>query len=286
MLGDAPVTSLFEAGCGNGSLLQELRRQRPAWRLSGLEPAPGAVAEAQAAGLHVREGYVGGEDLPDKADVVVAINTAEHVEDPVEFLRLLGDCLAPDGRLVIVCPDGDVPGVELLIYDHVHSFSRSALYRIAKSAGFNVIRHEPSPGALGTFQGLVLTRNGTSIAEPPVPPSLMTQRQSYLQAWRDLDASLLVRCPSQLVAFGAGEAAGLLRVYAPQTWSRVRGVTLDGGSGDYAGLPVIDYASLKPDASQAVLLAVRPAVQGTLAARLEADGHVPIRWDDLVTTRR
>jgi hypothetical protein len=114
----------------------------------------------------------------------------------------------------------------------------------------------------------------------------MTNRIEYLQAWRDLDASLLQRCPSQLVAFGAGEAAGLLRIYAPQTWSRVRAVTLDDGSGDYAGLPVSDYASLKPDTSQAVLLATRPAAQDTLVARLEADGHVPIRWDDLVTTRR
>ena len=48
LLGDTPVTSLFEAGCGNGSLLQELRRQRPAWRLSGVEPAPDPVSATSA----------------------------------------------------------------------------------------------------------------------------------------------------------------------------------------------------------------------------------------------
>jgi hypothetical protein len=280
------MSSVFEAGCGNGSLLQELRRQRPGWRLSGLEPAPGAVAEAQAAGLDVRVGYVGAEALPDTADVVVAINTAEHVEDPVAFLRLLGDCLAPGGRLVIICPDGDLPDVELLMFDHVHSFSRRALYRITRQAGFAVARHEPAPADLGTFQALVLTQDGANAGEPAVPSSLMADRQRYLQTWCDLDAALLARCPADLVAFGAGEAANLLRVYAPETWSRVRGVTMDGGSGEYAGLPVSDYASLPRDASRAVLLAVRPAVQPTLATRLQDDGHVPICWDDLVPTRR
>jgi hypothetical protein len=236
----------------------------------------------------VRQGYVGGEALPDKADVVVAINTAEHVEDPIEFLRLLGACIAPGGRLVIICPDGDQPSVELLIYDHVHSFSRRALHRVAQHAGFTIARHEGSPEALGTFQALVLTRDAGGVAEPDVPQSLVNDRQRYFQAWRDLDASLLARCPPgvRIEAFGAGEAAGLLRIYAPQTWARVACVTLDGGKGEYAGLPVSDYTSLKPDATRAFLLALRPAVQAMLSARLEADGHIAIRWDDLVTTGR
>jgi hypothetical protein len=41
----------------------------------------------------------------------------------------------------------------------------------------------------------------------------------------------------------------------------------------------VDAQSLKPSL---ILLAVRPAVQSTLEATLQARGHQVVRWDDIV----
>jgi hypothetical protein len=95
---------------------------------------------------------------------------------------------------------------------------------------------------------------------------------------------LLDRCSANvLVAFGIGEAADLLRAYAPRVWSKVALVTCDGGGNSYAGLPVIDYRLLSPNPLHEVILAVRASIQPSLAERLSADGHRVVRWDDLLS---
>ena len=83
------------------------------------------------------------------------------------------------------------------------------------------------------------------------------------------------------VCFGAGEAAGLLRAYAPRAWASVRACTVDGDShGRYGELPMIPLDSI-PD-GETLLVGVRPADQPRVAARLAARFTRVVTWYDLV----
>jgi len=286
LLGGVAVCSVFEVGAGDGSLLLELQRARPDYRLAGIEPAPDSAAAARASGVEVATAFLGPEVLAGRqSDVVVAVNVAEHVADPVVFLRLLAGCVKPGGLIIVICPDGDRPSSELVIFDHAHTFSGLSLRRLALEAGLSLRRWEAAPVELGPFQAAVLERLPSPLAAPSGDfHGLAEARARYLGAWAGLDEALQRRTANEpmLEAFGVGEAANMLRVYAPRAWSRVRRAVIDGGGGSYAGLSVAEYGALRPDPSRALLLAVRPEVQSALRRRLEADGHRVLAWDDLL----
>jgi hypothetical protein len=83
------------------------------------------------------------------------------------------------------------------------------------------------------------------------------------------------------VCFGAGEAAGLLRAYAPRAWASVRACTFDGAPpGRFGELPIIPLDAVADGAD--VLVGVRPSDQARLAERLGARFRRVVTWYDLV----
>jgi SAM-dependent methyltransferase len=271
--------SILDIGCGNGALLLALGECWPGTRLQGVEPAPGAAAAGRQAGLAIAPALSPGM----RAALVVSVNVIEHTEEPLGFLRALRRAVAPGGVAVVICPDGARPWLELLMADHRWSLTPVALAGLAARAGFQVLAAEPAPE--GGFQAIVL-RPAPPRRVPPrhrPPPGLAAARRRYLGAWRALEAELLARATPgrRLVCFGTGEAARLLRAYAPALWSRVAAVTADDPAGaEGLGKPLIPPASLGPE--DALLLAVRPQAQPVLAARLAGAGLRPLRWDDRV----
>ena len=115
----------------------------------------------------------------------------------------------------------------------------------------------------------------------PEPSALNAHRTRFLQAWAALDRELLKRLPSQAVCFGIGEAAGLLRAYAPRAWDRIHACTADLVTTNFFGvLPVRPLDSLPEDT--AVLVGVRPADQRKVAERLRARFASVTTWYDLI----
>ena len=273
--------SVLDVGCGNGALLLALAGRWSAARLQGVEPAAGAAAAARRAGLDARPTLAPWQ----RAELVVSVNVIEHTPDPLAFLRQLRRACAPAGRVVVICPDGTVPWLELLILDHRYSFTPGALELLARQAGFAVLDRQPAPE--GGFQALVLRPAlpracGAGAARTGGP--LVAARRRYLGAWRALDGVLLAqRDPGRrLVCFGVGEAARLLRGYAPASWAAVTAVTADNPTGaDDLGKPVLRAEDLAP-ARDDLLLAVRPQAQAALAGRIAAAGGRVLRWDRLV----
>ena len=92
--------SVFEVGCGYGSLLAVLRNQGFAVR--GVESGPRAAAFCQSKGLDVRVGLMGDGSERGQHDVSVAAYVLEHVGDPAAFLRALAALARPGGAVVIV----------------------------------------------------------------------------------------------------------------------------------------------------------------------------------------
>jgi SAM-dependent methyltransferase len=95
---------ILDVGCGDGFHLRLLRDfGKSSWRLEGADLSPAAVACARRARLEVHEGRVESLDLPHAAyDLVLLIQTIEHIESPSQTLAAIRSLLRPGGRLVIV----------------------------------------------------------------------------------------------------------------------------------------------------------------------------------------
>lgn len=270
--------SLFEAGSGNGSLLLALAGVWPGTTLTGVEPASGAAASACAAGLAVANSALHAVEVP-TSEVALAINVIEHVDDPVGFVRALASH-ASDG-VIIIAPDGSRPSVELLIADHQHSFTPATMRMILECAELDVIEHVEAPSELGVFFATLARKPHGRHGERRITQSAAPDRRGYLNAWKNLEASLLERLGTELEVgcFGAGEAAALLRAYAPSAWSRVNACFVDTPQDTSFGDLAIHGMQHAP---RTLLLGVRPQSQHAVSQRLESAGHRVIRWDDIV----
>jgi SAM-dependent methyltransferase len=272
----AAPARVLDVGCGNGSLLLALREHWPAAELTGCDPSPESVSFAHAAGLTAWTGTAADLPADRRADLVVSVNVIEHTTDARAFVTGLAGALRDDGQLVVICPDGGRPGVELLIADHLSSFGPNHLESFAASAGL-AISHRTSQGG---FQMVVVSRGAGIEQEPPDPCALFEGRRDYLLAWQKLDAGLAPRLPHEVICFGAGETAGLLSAYAPDAWTRVTSCVTDVGGPRFAGRPHVALDAAPRDAT--VLVGVRPQDQPAVAERLRTRFPCVVTWYDLV----
>jgi SAM-dependent methyltransferase len=272
---------ILDVGCGNGSLLAALGRVWPDAELLGCDPSRDAVLYAPE---HVRAWQGTADSLPAgiDADLVVSVNVLEHTRDPVAFVRGVSAACGAEGTIALVCPNGGAPGVELLFADHLWSFTSSHLCAIARRGGAGPVRASLAPAELGPFQMITAARRQPEDeAVIRGERDLNLARARYLERWRALDEHLLRRLPPRVICFGAGEASGLLRAYAPRTWERVDACTADRvDERTFGGRPVLPIEAVP--AATTILVGVRPADQERVAARLRANYHDVITWYDLV----
>jgi SAM-dependent methyltransferase len=276
-------TQVLDVGCGNGSLLRALAERWPGARLLGCDPSKESVAHGSSADVRLWQGTAA--DLPAGAasDVVVSVNVIEHTHEPVQFLEGLRRAVTDGGTLVVVCPDGSRPNLELLFADHVFSFAPEHLRVLFARAGLEVMATGRAPDVLGPFQMVVARPVAAAPAiETPAPTAAATARRAaYLAAWAALDDGLLARATDSIVCFGAGEAAGLLRAYVPRVWARVRACTVDGQPvGRFGALPIVPLDDVDREAT--ILVGVRPLDQARVADRLRLRFPRVLTWYDLL----
>jgi hypothetical protein len=169
-----------------------------------------------------------------------------------------------------------------LFADHLFSFTPRHLQALAVRAGLSVLRTETAPAELGAFQMMVTTPGETALVPDCADGTALNARRAvYLGRWSTLDAGLAARLPASVICFGIGEAAGLLRAYAPESWARVRACTADTlASGTFGPLPAVPLDALPSDT--AILVGVRPADQMRVAGRLASRFASVTTWYDLV----
>jgi trans-aconitate methyltransferase len=298
--GTRHIMRVLEVGCGSGHTLAALHDLWPAAEFIGIEAAPQLAGRDGPARprIAISQGFV--EDLPkpdplgrNRAyDLVYAINVIEHAVDPQEFLARAADQLAADGCIVLICPAATLPNLELVFLDHIHTFTQVAFARLADRVGLRIAAYAERPDGLGDFQIVVLERGHRQAAgaggstQAETAADLATRRETYLAGWARLDRTLTDRCAaaSRLALFGAGEAAALVRAYAPMTWARVALLMVDDTAGARTlDRPVVRYGDASARDIDAVIVATHPRAQAALAARLGRDGFSAIRFDDLIT---
>lgn len=154
------TASLLDVGCGDGRLLEILRRFGPAgWQLAGIEIGEGAARRALARGFEVRCGDF--EALPVKGweerfDCALLHHVIEHTRRPREALVKLRALLRPGGVLSVETPE--VEGWDFRLFRsrywggyhiprHFYLFDRHTLARLLREEGFEIVsvRSMPSP---------------------------------------------------------------------------------------------------------------------------------------------
>jgi SAM-dependent methyltransferase len=139
---------LLDFGCGSGSFLLRMRRQR--WTVTGLDASEQVVEGLRSRfGLHAFSGSLPHPALEEASfDVITMWQSLEHVHQPLEVLQAAYQILAPGGKLIITAPNIDSLAFRwfgsawsgLDLPRHLVHFTPKTLGQMLRSAGFSTSR--------------------------------------------------------------------------------------------------------------------------------------------------
>src|SRR3990167_8518457 len=297
---------VLEVGCGNGATLNAVQSIWTNAMCIGIEPVVAAVEEAKRCGFNVHQGMIGVSVPPNiasqKYDVIYAVHVIEHTQNPIEFLLELKKMLTTDGFLILSCPNACMPNFEMMRADHHYSMTPYHLEIIARKSGLIPTKNTLCPGGSENLDDehnqLLVCRlaQNTETQDARLIPmpfylneenriKLFKARQDYFYNFEKLDSILQSKLKNikRLFCFGTGGWACMLAGYAPQIWNTVQACIIDGNSDKtFYGKPIYSFESLKSWRPDGIIIGTNPAIQTSLAQRINKDGYNAIRWSDIV----
>lgn len=151
LLAGLPAGARFlDIGCGDGQLLEAVKRQFPGLEVHGLDWrfSPEVRARLAAMGIVLHESMLENAELPESGfDLVTMNQLIEHLWEPADCLRMVRRILAPQGRLALTTPNID--GYDRRFFKsglwggyyfprHLNLFSRSSIGRLMSDCGLEV----------------------------------------------------------------------------------------------------------------------------------------------------
>jgi SAM-dependent methyltransferase len=168
---EGAARKILDIGSGQGDLAVKLRDALPSAQLLGFELSESGVAISRrkvpqatfvAADLFrppsELSGYAGW------ATDAVCSEVLEHVDDPVEFLRVSRPYLADGARLIVTVPGGPMSAFDRHI-GHRRHFTRTSIREVLESAGFATERVYLSGFPFFNLYRLVVIARGEKLAE-------------------------------------------------------------------------------------------------------------------------
>lgn len=157
---------ILEIGCGTGTFTDLMLAAGHEVTAVDINPAYAAFARSRfshRSGATVMEGDATKMTWTSPFGTVVALDVLEHIEDDVGFLKRLGACLNPGGRLVVKVPAGEwlYSPMDAAI-GHFRRYTKKTLRRAFEAADFDIV-HQRYFNAAGIFgwwlNGRVLKRS-------------------------------------------------------------------------------------------------------------------------------
>jgi SAM-dependent methyltransferase len=152
-IGDGGFRRVVDVGCGSGHLLAALlNRMSPPPLMVGVDEAPQAIERLAEVVPNARGIVASVYDLDERLDqasydLVLCTEVLEHLERPREALDQLRRLRAPEGRLVVTVPDGEIDDYE----GHVSFWSIDEFRGLLRHAGSTRVERL----ADGTLYGVV-----------------------------------------------------------------------------------------------------------------------------------
>jgi len=156
---------LLDVGCNTGYATELIARERPGWRVVGIEPSQPFARAARERGLEVRCGFLEDTSWEDEFDLLCAWDVIEHVPEPVGFVRALRRVLRPGGRAILHCPNylslrrrRQGHGWKILgPPQHLHHFTPTTLRRLLEQEHARILHLSAGPLNLATCIHAVCT---------------------------------------------------------------------------------------------------------------------------------
>ncbi len=143
LLREARPATILDLGCGDGSLLQAIARELPGAVLSGVDLSDAQIEanRERMPGIQWCAGNV--EDskfqFPDAINAIVCSEVIEHLGDPANFLRAIGQHAPAGALLVLSTQSGKVNETERRV-GHTRHFSVSQMREMLTGAGWEPVR--------------------------------------------------------------------------------------------------------------------------------------------------
>lgn len=142
-----PGKRLLDVGCGSGFFLKAA--EEIGWEAEGVEISAAASEYAQnIVGVKVLEGKLEAHHFPaEKFDLVVMLETAEHLMNPLNTLKEIYRILKRGGILIISTPDSNslsrlFLGKNWAVFspeEHLSVFSQKSLFYLLQRANFCIL---------------------------------------------------------------------------------------------------------------------------------------------------
>lgn len=139
--------SLLDVGSGLSIFLDAIKN-KVKWKLIGIEPDINFVKFGrEKLGLNIIHSNLNIKKLNNKKFEIISLNkVAEHIKNPILFLKQCKNLLKKNGYIYIEVPDGLTASKqknanyrEEFAIDHLHVFSLDSLNNLLNSSGFEVI---------------------------------------------------------------------------------------------------------------------------------------------------
>lgn len=132
--------SILDAGCGSGSLLEDIHREFPEVDLNGIELADSGVRMAQQRNptASIQQHDLKIRALDRKFDLVTCVDVLEHISDDLTAMENLYKMTAK--FLLVVVPTGPLFEQERINVGHVHGYSPTEVNDKLKKIGFQIVK--------------------------------------------------------------------------------------------------------------------------------------------------
>ena len=201
---------VLEIGCGNGYLMSRLAGRVAS--VVGIEPGPQGQLGADRFGLNIVRGFFPEALEKRKFSMIILNSVLEHIQDPVNMMRMVSQYLEPGGVAVISVPDESAyvlsNDVSTLFHEHWSFFDETTLKNVMAIADMQILNCRKSGFGASIYASIAASDASHPEVLQGVDDAIKLAR-CYIQKARDNCIILGDEC-QKLVANGKS-----LGIYVP-----------------------------------------------------------------------